>query len=130
MQSKTALILDDESLCLGLMKEILEEKGFTVMAFSDPLSCLEELESHCRMEDKPCVEVILADNQMPGMTGLEFLQFLRARGCKLPDRCKALISGSWEQEQMQQAREMGCQVFYKPTPIDSIYQWLDEDCAI
>lgn len=129
VQTKTALILDDEPLCLDMMREILEEKGFSVTTFNDPISCLEELDEHCKREAIPCFDIILADNQMPHMTGLEFLQFLKSKGCKLPDHCKALISGSWDQDQVEQARELGCRIFYKPTPIETIYQWLHEQSA-
>ncbi len=129
MQQKTALIIDDEPLCLSLMKEILEDKGFVVLAYPDPESYLSEMETHCRMEEKPCADVIITDNKMPGMSGLEFLQMLKVSGCKLPDRCKAVISGSWDEEQAQMAEQIGCKIFHKPTPITVLYHWLDTYCT-
>ena len=125
MRSRTALILDDEPLFRELMTEVLSEKGYTVSAFSDPLSCLSNTSGHCCMSTRPCVDVVLTDNQMPGMSGLEFLSYLKAKGCKLPDYRKAVISGNWNQEQILLAQQLGCRIFHKPTSIKDIFSWLD-----
>ena len=77
----------------------------------------------CPMET-PCYNVLLTDNQMPGMTGLEFLEQQRRCGCKIPDHRKAIISGTWTKENLDKAAQLGCQVFHKPYQYDQISHWL------
>ena len=104
----------------NLIREILAEKQFKVKPYADPSLILPRCEgASCRM-DSPCVDVILTDNQMPTLTGLEFLESLKEIGCKLPDHHKAIISGNWSRVQLDQADRLSCMVFHKPTPTDDV----------
>lgn len=125
MRQKTALIFDDLLECRSLMRDVAEMAGYEVMTFSDPTIFLSQREeSCCHRETDPCVDLILTDNQMPGMTGLEFLEMIKSNGCKLPDFKKGIISGTWSQEDLERSRELGCKVFSKPTPLEELYGWL------
>jgi len=125
MKHKTALIFDDNLECRSLMKDLVEMEGYEVMTFSDPTIFLNQREeSCCHMEAEPCVDLILTDNQMPGMTGLEFLEMIKSNGCKLPDFKKGIVSGTWSEKELARAKELGCKVFSKPTPMEDLTRWL------
>ena len=125
MGSKTALLFEDNLLCRDLMTDILQEKNFRVTAFAGPTRYLsDKADCHCH-SDLACVDALITDNQMPGMTGLELLQRFNNRGCKIPNHRRAIISGSWSEEEYHQARQLGCKIFQKPFSIEEINQWLD-----
>ncbi|OEU72883.1 MAG: hypothetical protein BA864_14295 [Desulfuromonadales bacterium C00003093] len=122
---KTALVIDDDNICLTLLSELLDEERYKVATFSRP-TCYMTLQEtdRCPMET-PCYNVLLTDNQMPGMTGLEFLEMQRCKGCKIPDHHKAIISGSWTRGDLDKAAQLGCQVFHKPYAFNQIITWLE-----
>ncbi len=128
MSTKSALLFDDDPGCRNLYTLVLEAKGYKVTTFSDPLLFLQQIETAvCPCSaNAPCVDVILTDNNMPGMTGLEFLAQLGKMSCKVSNQRKAVISGHWPEEQVAQAEQLNCKVFQKPTPLKDINAWLDE----
>ncbi|MGC3960521.1 MAG: response regulator [Verrucomicrobiota bacterium] len=60
------LIVDDEQMVLAGLRETLTREGYQVTTASNPFVALEELK-------KQIFSVIISDNHMPGITGLEFL---------------------------------------------------------
>ncbi len=127
-----ALVLEDNTGCRSLLTEILTEMQLQVKAFSDPVTYLNtRFEGDCA-SSCPCVGFILTDNDMPGMSGLEFLEKLANDGCKLPDERKAILSGNWSDETLARAQQLGCRVFFKPYSVAEICAWIDahaEDVA-
>ena len=77
------LVVDDEATSLGLLKEDLEEAGYKVVGFTVPTLALEELR-------KQKFSIIMADQRMPGMSGLELLA--QARELQ-PHAARILITG-------------------------------------
>jgi response regulator RpfG family c-di-GMP phosphodiesterase len=65
-ESKRILVVDDEQLVLTALGETLRVEGYEVFAFEDPAEALPFLKT-------TRFSVILIDQQMPPMTGLEFL---------------------------------------------------------
>ena len=126
MPPKTALLLEDNDFYREVLTEVLHEKDFQVLAYTDPRAFLATKAECCSAGNKPCADVMITDNQMPGMSGLEFLEHVHARGCKLPNACKAIISGNWAEPDHAQAVASGCKVFHKPTSLDDLLTWLDE----
>ena len=125
MPPKVALLFEDNRLCRDLMTEILMEKDFTVTAFADPTSYVADKNRCDTCGDNACADALITDNQMPGMSGLELIQWITDRGCKLPNHRRAVISGSWTSEEFDQAQQLGCKIFQKPVSVDEIHQWLD-----
>lgn len=121
MSKKVALLFEDNPLCRDLMTEILMEKDFKVTAYAGSDSYVAQ-QKDC---NNCCTDTLITDNQMPGMSGLELIQWMNDRGCRLPNHRKAIISGSWSSEHYDQARQLGCKIFQKPASIDEIHQWLD-----
>ena len=123
---KKVLVIDDDVYCLDSVVEYLSDQNFAITSALKP-TCpmLKESATICPMQT-PCYNVVLSDNQMPEMTGLEFFQLQTQNGCKIPPHHKALISGNISGEDQQIAEEMGHKVFHKPTPLNFIDCWINE----
>ncbi len=63
---KRILVVDDEKVVLAALRETLRLTGYEVFAVEDPLEAL-------RLLRVDAFSVILTDQQMPALTGLEFL---------------------------------------------------------
>ncbi len=71
------LLLDDDQDLLATMKEVLEDEGFAVEAFSDPVQALEFASSHVP-------KLVVCDIRMPGMDGFRFHDVLRRKVGEVP----------------------------------------------
>ncbi|WP_026843079.1 HD-GYP domain-containing protein [Citrifermentans bremense] len=76
------LFVDDNKLVLQALGDLLRSHGIDPLAASDAEEALELFKKHE-------IAVVVSDNQMPGMSGLEFLRELRNVS---PDTVKVLIS--------------------------------------
>ena len=79
---KRILIVDDEAVVLTALSKTLEHEGYEVIAVEDPLEAIH------RLHATP-FSVILSDQQMPNMTGLEFLSQVKRIQ---PDATRILIT--------------------------------------
>lgn len=77
----------------------------------------------------PCYDIVFSDYHMPEMTGQEFFEYQRQRGCKVLPEHKALISGGMSPKDQIIAESRGYKFFRKPTPPDLIDSWIDEVLA-
>lgn len=80
---RTLLLVDDEPNILTSLQRVLRRDGYRIMACDDPFKALDVL-----AEDR--VDVILADQRMPGMSGVEFLR--RAKTLH-PETVRIVLSG-------------------------------------
>jgi hypothetical protein len=60
------------------------------------------------------------------MSGLAFVEAQTLRGCKGSVGNKAVISGTWEREELAKAERLGCKIFHKPFRINELLDWLEE----
>ncbi|MCI0560721.1 MAG: response regulator [Nitrososphaera sp.] len=67
--SMTAMIVDDDSDILATVGKGLEEAGFSVHAFSDPIRAIQHVEDGC----SEC-KVLVSDVRMPHMTGFQLIR--------------------------------------------------------
>jgi len=80
------LLLDDDERDLILLEQILRPDGFQVLKTTDPTRAFELLASHP-------VGIVISDQNMPGLTGVEFLRQVR----KLyPDVIRVLFTSSYD----------------------------------
>lgn len=70
---KTILLVEDEDMLRGLIRELLEIKGFTVLEASDGFAALDLLP-----ENGAKIDLVLTDVVMPQMSGSELVERLRA----------------------------------------------------
>ena len=77
--NKRVLLVDDEPDLNLTLKLTLEENGFRVDSFTDPLSALENFE-----EEAGSYDLVILDIQMPGINGFELYRQIR----KIDDKVK------------------------------------------
>jgi len=85
------LVIDDEVRSQEALRRTLEE-DFEVFAASGAAAGMEILESEQSTAD---IRIVLCDQRMPGMTGVEFLKQVRDRW---PDVIRIILSGYTEAE--------------------------------
>ncbi len=123
MVARTALILDDDDDYRQLLEEFLADYDYAVSAYESPLSFING-SIHCQ-SSTPCFDIIITDNQMPGMDGIDFLAMLKEVSCKVPDGRKVLISGFLTEEVRRKAAELGSRSFKKQTAMTDLTAWLE-----
>lgn len=123
---KRAFVFDDDEVIRKIIESILDDRGYEVLAFSDPGLCPLYRTTTCQCtSEQTCGDIIISDVNMPNVNGLRFVEKQKEMGCKV--KHVALMSGGWSDSDLQRAQELGCQVFHKPFTVDEIYRWLD-DC--
>ncbi|GFO69450.1 two-component system response regulator [Geomonas limicola] len=76
------LFVDDSKLTLQMSKDLFFSRGISILTATNAEEALELIKQNE-------IAVVVSDNQMPGMSGLEFLSHLRSVS---PDTVKVLIS--------------------------------------
>jgi len=69
---------------------------------------------NCCGSESACTDVLLIDYNMPRMTGLEFIELMSRRGCKVCPAAKIIMSGDTTAIDMERVKQQGCQVVQKP----------------
>ena len=126
MKPVNALVLEDNDLFRSVLKKLLKKRNIYVTAYSDPESYLSSLSQACCTKDGQCFDLIITDNYMKEMTGLEFLCWSKKDGCTLPDHKKAIISSLWQNEDYITAQKHGFRVMEKELASQEITTWLDD----
>lgn len=126
MQEKIkAVVIDDVAFCRGYIADLLRERGYQVETFADAETFLANCAAAGRCQaDEPCVDLLLTDNQMPGLNGLELIEKQKGKGCRMPAGQLAVISGSLSEIEIRKAEALGCRYFEKPA-MEGLGTWLD-----
>jgi DNA-binding NtrC family response regulator len=71
-QSKLILLVDDDSDIVNLFKELLENKNYEVIGFTNPLEALKNYKTNWDQYG-----LVISDILMPGMTGFDLLKNIK-----------------------------------------------------
>lgn len=101
------LLVDDEAALIDVMRQKIERLGYTVTAKTNSIEALELFRS-----DPHGFDLLLTDQTMPGMTGLEFARKVKAIRSEIP----VIISTGYSSKiDMEQASQQDIDaVFMKP----------------
>ncbi len=77
--SETVLIVDDDAAITGLLRDLLEHYGYSILAAGDGVEALELLETH-----RESIRIVISDVIMPRMNGRELVENIRKRLPELP----------------------------------------------
>ena len=83
MADKTVLCVDDEKHVLNAIKRLLRKEDYTVLTADDGEEGLGVL-------DENSVQLVITDQRMPGMSGVQFLQKVKD---KCPEAIRVVLSG-------------------------------------
>ena len=121
MDTSRVLVVDDDILIRGLMEEALPERGFDVKTVEGGKDALARLK-----EDD--YDVVLLDQLMPGMSGLEVLKEIR----DLPDPPEVIfLTAHRSVEAAVEAMKLGaCDYVQKPCGIDELEVLLKHACGM
>jgi two-component system, NtrC family, sensor kinase len=117
MYERVLVVDDSEDIRDFLVENILRPKGFEVFAASDGLMGLE-----LAIAKEP--DLMITDQQMPGLTGLEVLQKLRERNIDIP---AILITGEGSEDTAVRAFRLGIKDYIiKPIDPDELSESVDK----
>ena len=117
------LLVDDEANSRLHLADFLHKLGHTVTEASDGRQALEILQSRD-------FDLLLTDNRMPGMSGLELLKSVHdLPACK--DISKVILTAYGDMENTVQAIRAGaCDYLLKPLDIDELVAMLERVAAL
>ena len=123
--SLKVFVIEDEELIRDSLEFLIKSRGHQVNSFSGPSFChLTNLQNcHCQKKDV-CADIIITDINMPEMSGLDFLEMLQSKGCRVS--CLAVMSGGWKTEELELSKKKGYKIFHKPFDITEFIQWLEK----
>lgn len=76
---KTILVIDDESLITTYLTDLLSDEGYKVIPFNDSVKALNYFK-----DNKKEIDVIITDQTMPKLTGLELAKNILEIGYEIP----------------------------------------------
>jgi len=121
-----AIILDDDPIILTLLENVLKKRRYEVLRYTCPPHCpvYQYEKCDCFLEKNLCADVIITDLDMPFVKGTEFIERLRAIGCKCNNI--AMMSGSWTPKNLKHATSLAIKILQKPFEIKSLVKWLED----
>lgn len=118
------MIIEDELCIRDSLTWFLEDLGHEVIAAEIPADCHVYLGHTCKREIS-CTDVLLIDQHLPGMKGLDFIEVLVERGCKGITSNMLLMSGDSTSIDREKAKRLGCTVVQKPMDFEFLNNWLE-----
>ncbi len=107
------LYVDDDASLVMMLPRLLERRGFRVSAYVDPNEALNVLRAA-----PSAFDLVIADYNMPGMSGLDVVREVRTIRADLP---VAIATGYIDETLRAQAASLGVtELIFKPVAIDDL----------
>ena len=120
------LIIDDEESILETLGAFSEMLGHEPILVDDPSLCsLSCLDKHECPKGQSCADILLVDQYLPTIFGLDYVESQIRKGCKIPEYSKAIITGALTSQEIQRAKSLGCHVLLKPVTFEKFKNWLN-----
>lgn len=121
------LIFGDKENTASLYCIFLRSKGYEVLHYPSPATCALVARQTCACpRDHVCADMLLAEMDMEGITGLELIQRQSERGCRAIPQNKAVISAGLKYGQEKEIRALGSISFQKPLRLMDLLAWVSE----
>jgi FixJ family two-component response regulator len=118
-EDRVIAIVDDDEPVRDSMRLLLESMGFSTRDYASAAEMLEDP----HRDDCDC---LILDLHMPGMSGLELLELLRARGSKV---AALLITGRGDSSLNDRVARAGIlATLSKPVSEDLLLEWVERAC--
>lgn len=113
------LIIDDEECIRDSLAMHLTARGHDVLTYPTARKCPAFRQHNCHLLG-PCADLVLVDQNMPDMSGLDFLRFLTRHGCQIVPPNRIIMTGNVTDELEQQVHKLGCGIIQKPLRLDTL----------
>jgi len=118
------LIFDDDDAIRDLLKAVVKIKGYEIFDYRNPSECSISINEKCNCGQSQCTDVIMTDIEMPIVNGIEFINDLSSKGCKVNNIL--IISGQVEPQTMDDVKNKNIRFIKKPFSIRDILSVLEE----
>jgi DNA-binding response OmpR family regulator len=127
IRKRRVIVIDDEPSILELFTDLFTPRGYEVITHTEPVGCTVYADSKTACNFAyPCSDIMITDDLMPRMNGLEMLRIQQRNGCKMDTRNKALMSGDIDDGKQKELDTLGCRYFPKPFALRSMESWIAE----
>jgi FixJ family two-component response regulator len=116
LEKRQIFVVEDDDAVRASTRVLLEAQGFIVREFASAEIFLEATDGN----DADC---IVLDHNLSGMSGLDLIGHLRARGVETP---AVIVSGHGKQLLVRAAHEGVSAVLRKPLAADALLSWLEQ----
>lgn len=122
---KRAIIFDEEEFFRTVLWHFFDRRGYEVLTFPYPDLCPLHIGPVCPCPlSTVCSDIIVADLNMTGRNGIDFIEQLMAKGCK--QKNFALTSGAFRDEDRARVSRIGCALFEKPLDMVALTEWVEK----
>jgi CheY-like chemotaxis protein len=124
-RSTRILVFGDHEELGNLCTLYLLSKGYEVFHFPSPTTCALIAGQKCTCpRDHVCADILIAEMEMEGMTGLDLIRHQKDRGCRALPENKAVIATAFSRKQEGEAASLGCKTLLKPFRLLDMMEWV------
>lgn len=119
------IVLEDSDIIRNALRERLEDKGYEVFVFANPLICPLQKIPQCRcMPNECCADVLVVDFDMPFISGIEFLKNNMEKGCRAAN--KLIYSSCLAPDELNECITLGFETMKKTMDMANLMAYLEK----